>query len=385
MKVLSFLGVLFCATTVQGQQLLYSPNIPIQEIRISPKHASGGLVQHNISDLQYLPISADKKADLIDYINAVQISNGTIAVLSNGNAKVSLMDNAGKITNTLKSTDFKLPQIEPLQTLTPSSGGFILGLVHFAVKLNNQGQHKVIDLPAATNTANDSLTLNNTVWSFWQPKEKSSDLTALQYNGQAVITYHKLSPYAISRDLDRNLSQPDMRHHSAFANFPNNYELFELGEQGIQKVYKFIFPKDISVDTALLYNIKDQIGFDKFMMENKEKLFGFNQILSYKDYLLLQLITYGGDRSWIAVNTNNQEVLAIKNIMPDASNDYLPIIGWNDYLLSDGEYLYSILYPNETGSAHNKSDEENHTMKKGHANLIKSKNPILVKFKLNSF
>lgn len=370
----------FCA---QGQQLIYSSAIPVEEIRISPKHASGGLVNDKISDLQYFPISSDRKEDIINFINSMSISDGTIAILSNANNKFQLINTSGKVIKTFQTTDFKLPHAEPIQTLVSAEDKFVLGLVHYVIKINTKGQYDVLSLPQGSQLASDSIKINKTIWSYFSPNEvaERKSLTALQKNDVPVIAYKSVNTLS-SSSLDKNLSQVDSETQRSFAYFANNYELFELDEHGIQKVYKFIFPKDISIDTAALYNLKDKDEADRFMAESKDKLVGFNQVLSNKDYLLLQLKSYSGDYTWIAVSRTNGEVLNIKNILPDPSNDYLPLIGWNDILLTDGEFLYSVLYPNEVSAARNKSEEEKHQMKKENANLIKSNNPILVKFRL---
>ncbi|MCS3556214.1 MULTISPECIES: hypothetical protein [unclassified Sphingobacterium] len=386
-KPIILLYIFFHSFTVKGQKLLYSSEVPVEEVRISPKHASGGLVRDKISNLHYIPISSVKKEDIINFINKMCITDSTLAVLSNANNKFQLINTSGKITKTFLASDFKIPHSEPIQNMISEDGGFTLSLIHYVVKINNQGQYNVIELPKETQQSDNSIKINKTIWSYFSPDNviERKSLTAIQMNDTPVIAYKDFNPLSYSNNLDRNLSQVDSKTKKCFAFFTNNYELFELDEHGLQKVYKFIFPKDISVDTAKLYSLKDKDEADRFMEESKDKLLGFNQVLPYKDYLLLQLKSYAGDHTWIAINKTNKEVLNIKNILPDSTNDYLPIMGWNDILLTDGEYLYSVLYPNEVSAARNKSEEEKHQMKRENANLIKSNNPILVKFKLKVF
>lgn len=384
MKSIILLCIFFCSFSINGQQLTYSSKIPIEEIRISPRHASGGLVKEKISTLQYFPISSDRKEDIINFINNISISNGTIAILSNANNKFQLINTSGKVIKTFLKTDFKLPHAEPIQTLVNAEDGFVLDLVHYVIKINTQGQYEVLERPNGSEMPSDSIKINKTTWSYFSPDKvtERQSLTALNMNDKSVIAYKSVNTLSHFNSLKKNLSQVDSKNKNKFAYFTHNYELFELDEHGLQKVYKFIFPKDISIDTAKLYSLKDKEEADRFMEESKDKLLGFNQVLLYKDYLFLQLKSYGGDHTWIAINKTNKDVLNIKNILSDATNDYLPIMGWNDILLTDGEYLYSVLYPNEVSAARNKSEEEKHQMKRENANLIKSNNPILVKFKL---
>ncbi|PRD49215.1 hypothetical protein [Sphingobacterium haloxyli] len=107
---------------------------------------------------------------------------------------------------------------------------------------------------------------------------------------------------------------------------------------------------------------------------------GFDNVIRYKDYLLLQLKYFNGNAQWIALNVETKDIVDIGGLLPDSSSDYMPIMGWQQFLRTDGEYLYAILYPNELVDRW--GGKENRPITARARLLSKSKNPILAKFKL---
>ena len=86
-------------------------------------------------------------------------------------------------------------------------------------------------------------------------------------------------------------------------------------------------------------------------------------------------------QKWVAFDQKNNKFISLVDIVPDKSNDFLNIINRED-LYTDGSLLYTFIYPDEIAVAKIKSKEEKHMMRKKYADLEKSKNPILVRFKL---
>ena len=115
------------------------------------------------------------------------------------------------------------------------------------------------------------------------------------------------------------------------------------------------------------------------MENNRDKITSITDAKRYKQYLLFQVI--GSTPTRIALNLTNNEIISLNKILPDKSNDFMEFLGYND-METDGEYIYSIIYPNDVAKAKEKSKIEGHSIRKEYLQLEKSLNPILVRYKL---
>lgn len=125
---------------------------------------------------------------------------------------------------------------------------------------------------------------------------------------------------------------------------------------------------------------KDYETYEKYIKANPQKVYGLGHVVPHHRYLIFLAGRYHDPR-WIAYDLESKEAWGLDYIIPDKSNDYLSFFDTND-IITDGEYLYSYIYPQQVRSAKNKSMDERHSMRKEYADLEKYNNPVLVRFKI---
>lgn len=79
--LLCLAGLLLQPDSLVAQRLIYSKDIPVEKIRIVPETALGGTINERISDLEYIPLKANKN-QLLDQAYTCILSNNRIGILS---------------------------------------------------------------------------------------------------------------------------------------------------------------------------------------------------------------------------------------------------------------------------------------------------------------
>lgn len=369
-----------------AQRLQYSSDIPVQKTRIIPEQTFGGKVSEMLSYLEYIPLETDHKHP-INFISSAKVIGNTIGILTSVDGYLyiySLED--GKLINIITKIEGFKPKWGNVlfYNLDEKEGDFILTHADFVATIDVQGNIKdttTVEINDQNEFIERKIDVGNSEYiqmeSIYREGEgKTSDHALLL--GDSVLVRFNLQDTAY-----RVYSAGDEIYHldpqKALLVFPYNYEIFELHEDGIHQIYEFIFPYKNTVDTAIYQN-KDFEEYTSYLERNPDIIYGIAHPMFHGDYLLLYAASMNKN-SWLAHNLVNHETIGLDNIIPDESNDFMELIG-RDPIYSNGEYLFSFIYPHQVSLAKNKSLDEKHTMRKEYKDLEKHNNPILVRFKI---
>lgn len=380
------LSILFSLITnyLDAQYLIYPDSIPVQTIRVPLPYLKGGTIQDYFTDIQYLPLETKEKADVINHISDMVVNSNTIILHSNlasknsVNSFISLYDTQGNLKRRLSTKDdFKSLMINEMKVW---GNGFLVRTIHDAIEVEPTGHWNKTLNPI--NGMTDSLFMDTSTWYYQRfgEGESTSVEGGLYLDTVPYIRYNTNATTTLVDDLENPFSPYFKKVNAAYSTFPFSTEIFELSDKNIRKVYKFILPLDYTPDVAQVRSIQDKHQKKAFDSNYPNAVNGFDNVIRYKNYLLLQLKYFNGTAQWIALNFETEEIVDIGGLLPDISSDYMPIMGWQQFLRTDGEYLYAILYPNELVDRW--SEKENIPFAERARLLSKSKNPILVKFKL---
>lgn len=390
MKQFTLILFLSIVKGLSAQKLIYSDTIPTEQIRISPDHAMGGSVSDWIQELAYYPLETQDRKDIVSYVQEFCQNDSSIAVVDRGNSgqagpAIFIYTAQGKLIKRISLEEMGLDEHKTVNSIHRWEDGFIIGTPTYRVNMDQEGNFTKQHYATFSSTSDDSVKIHDAVWYYTSPRymHRRSSNEALILNNEVLVWYQQDNQPSVFFDLRDNFSSLYKQEDLVYAAFSYHYKVFELHVKGVQKLYDFIFPLSYTLDIGAYYSIREEESFQTFMAKNPKAILGFDNIIRYKDYLLLETKTLAGSSFWLAYNITTKEVIRLENIVPDQSNDYLPIMGWNKKLSTDGEYLYSIIYPNEMELATRKCEEERHSMRQEYEKLLNYKNPILVRFKLN--
>lgn len=387
MKSIAFTLTLLCLVLtnhLSAQYLIYPDTIPVHTIRVPLPYLKGGTVQNYITDLQYFPLESKETADIISRVADIAINSDRVVLhfhvfsKKTVNTFVCIYDTAGRLKHKLSTIDDF--QSSSLNEIKPWRRGFLARSIHAAIELDTAGHWNKTLNPI--NDMGDSLCIDNSTWYYRSFRKRDSGLPKIGLYLDTVphIQYSSQTKPTLIADLNRPLSPYFEQANAAYSTFPFSTEIFELSDNGIRQIYKFILPLNYTLDTAEHRLVKNEEEKKVFISKYPNAVNGFDNVIHYKNYLLFQLKYLTGKTQWIALDTDTEQMIDLDGLLPDRSSDYMPIIGWQKFLRTDGEYLYSILYPNEVVDRW--GEKENRLITERVKLLSKSKNPVLVRFKL---
>jgi len=369
-------------STSFAQQISYSPDIPIKTLRIDIERVGGGTVSEMLADVEYIPLQVVDNQMLKDVSNTTAIIDRHIGVFNKINSKpflfiYSLGDGALiKAVDVIKSS--KLPTSEPHYTLKTWDDTFILLTGDYVVYIDTDGTD--VRLGKRNNFGFlDSARIGKSVWRHVAYTDSALEKIALTINHVPTITYRSNLPDG----------QIPTRKHTYFSPLyapeneryfcpDNHFKIFELSEEKITKVYDFIFPQKNIIDTSKVYESPQEfIQYMNHLSESESQLiFGLEHIIRHGRYLVFSTM-----HSLYAYDVDTDETMDLGEIIPDASNDFIPLF-YHPIVHSDGEFLHTVILPDQVRRAERKCKEENHPMREEYRRLKNHPNPILVRFKL---
>ncbi|SKB72159.1 hypothetical protein SAMN05660841_02038 [Sphingobacterium nematocida] len=367
----------------QGQRLIYPPQIPTEKIRIILEQTKGGTVADRISDLQYIPLKGDK-TNLIDNIGNIAILEDRIAILSSISGALFLYNKDGTFIK-------KITKIEGHKSrygntlfyeIKVKDGNFVASHGEFEVTIGKEGN--ILDTLSKqyeeNNDVSERLQLDDKELSFTNPyyRNTKKDNRAISAGDNIWIRYDSKDTIRSYYSLGYAFSK--INNSEAYCTLPNNTKIFKLNAAGIEKVYDIIFPFNNTMDSSAGQIYKDYETYEKYIKANPQKVYGLGNVVPHHRYLIFLAGRYHDPR-WIAYDLESKEAWGLDYIIPDKSNDYLSFFDTNN-IITDGEYLYSYIYPQQVRSAKNKSMDERHSIRKEYADLEKYNNPVLVRFKI---
>lgn len=384
LKIIGLLIFLPWALSVNAQRLIYSPDIPVQKVRVILEQTQGGTISEMLTDLEYIPLEGSR-GNLVDRISSVKVLDDRIGVVTSNDGYFYLYSGKGKFIKKITKIDgFKPKEGNTLfYNVEKEDEGFLLSRGAFSVKIDKDGN--ILDTATRVYKVNDDFigrrfSIGKGEYSYISPSydEKKKTDHALLLGDSVLVRYNLRDTIRTYFSAGNELSKTGI--DKEFFAFPNNYKLFELNEDGIQRIYDFVFPFRNTMDTNFYTTVKNTTEYFKYLNEHLDKIYGIGRPVLYKNYLLLYVARWHNPR-WIAYNLETSKTLGLDHIIPDHSNDFLDFYDDN-HLFSDGDYLYSFIYPQQIRSAKNKSMDERHTMRKEYIDLEKNNNPVLVRFKI---
>lgn len=382
-KIYLLVALCYFSLSSSAQSLIYSDTIPIVDIRISPEHAMGGMVGDWIEDLTFIPLKT-KKEDLIPRafdLTVIRDKVGLVSRVDGSNHAFLLFDNEGnQLFKTSKESLGLRAPYNNIRSVEIWDNNFIVDAYEYTIVVDDINLEAVAS-PAGQAKADDSIKVKNTVWYY----DSAFDLherptkSALTKDDRILIKYARDSVGPM-HDLLQNFSNVFITDGEprAYVTFPYHYKLFELGEEGIANIVNIVLPMKRTIDTAAIFNFQNKEEYDKYFDSNPDLIKGFNKIIRYKDYILINPISIQFE--WLAYNTVTGELINLGNILPDESNDFISFM--SSEFTTDGEFLYTLIYPNAIRYAQEKCRKEGYSMRPELQAMAKHDNPIVVRFKL---
>lgn len=405
MKIIHLLFSLFFWVSLYGQKLIIPDSTHVQEIRISPSDAFGGTVSELLDSVLYFKLEKPSK-DWVGNLHNYYIINDKL-VLSDGLIKgdMWLYNLTGKFikkptvssdivrNNTIfYNVDNTHLYLSDVYSEKANSEGVIMDGLKFS--LNGD---LLEEFPLRYKKyKGKKLQIEGTVWfdkdEFWflrpQRAYKESNNVILYQK----TTSEEILPLLSIDTTDRDYSKIQIHNTNQFftsftkdKNYlyysnPFSYEVAEVTKDGLEKVYKFILPLKNTASLEVYDNKTYKKNKFDFFKANPDLVVAIDNINRYKQYLLFTLNR--GLKGRFAYSLNNGELINLAKIVPDQSNEYLPIFSSiNPYLVSDGTYLYTIIYSNDVNASINEF-YKGKVLPEKIKDLSKFNNPILVRFKL---
>ncbi|MGJ1321398.1 hypothetical protein ACR780_01800 [Sphingobacterium faecium] len=380
--LLCLAGLLLQPDSLVAQRLIYSKDIPVEKIRIVPETALGGTINERISDLEYIPLKANKN-QLLDQAYTCILSNNRIGILS-GKGHLYLYNIQGDL---IKIFD-QIPGVKKIKEdnlffnhITTTEKGFRLTQGMRYVNVDWDGNLIDTITIKEDTTSHYTTTIGNSSWHYSVPQfhnKKIMETKTLSQGDRTIVTYQKMDSIFQPYNSYGSLSEIQ-KNNKAYAKFTYSTHLFELDSSGVSKVYQFIFPLKNTLNLEEVIKLKDFMPVIQYMNAHQSVITGIGDVFPYRDYLMVQLQLKGNFT--IAINMKTKEIIGLRNIIPNKDNDYLAFMNRN-ILGTDGEYLYSILFPEDIRQAIGKSIDERHPVSDHLKALEKVNNPIFVRFKL---
>lgn len=384
-RLLLSLLFVFVTNYLSAQYLIYPDSIPVHTVRVPLPYLQGGTVQDYITDIEYFPLEAKEKADMINSVSDISINSDRIIVYSNSFTKnpptsfLYVYDTKGNLKFRLSTRDDF--QSSLLNEIKPWGRGFLARSMHHAIELDTAGHWNKTTNPFSD--IGDSLYMDNATWYYQSFRERDAGAPKIGLYRDTIpyIRYSSGTKPTLFHDLDKPFSPYFKQVDAAYNTFSFSTEVFELTDRDIRQVYKFILPIDYTLDTAEYRLVKNEDEMKSFSSRYPNAVVGFDNVIRYKTYLLLQLKYINGKSQWIALNVETNDFIDLQSLLPDSSSEYTAVTGSQEFLNTDGEYLYSMIYPDQFVDRWGEIENKRPITEKARS-LSKSKNPVLVRFKL---
>lgn len=395
-----FILLLFVGHYASGQSLLYSSDVEVEEIRIAPEYAMGGSIGDYIDDIEFLKLEKPKEG----WIGRVS-QNFSVAdrLILSSYDKMYVYDPSGRFVKTIM-TEEKPSAIDNssspynvdnknIYIMDGGSDAHETGyrydldgnlIERFSAMKMKKGQDTV-DIRSYVQL-NESKLYFKTAYSAYHDGENT--LLYLERQGE---THPILKIDTVTRTLaDADLMLSNSIFTSSFQDqlerayycHPITNEVFEIDEEGINKVYKFVLPLKNTVPSDLRFRKEYKDDNMIYFKNHPEEVFGFRGFIRYKDYLIFSFLGTGIHGTY-AYSLKNKSLIRLDNLLPDESSSYLPLwprstVSW---LFSDGEFLYNLIFPQDVGNSLSNFYRDKKAPEYLRE-LADYNNPILVKFSL---
>ncbi|GHE23718.1 hypothetical protein GCM10017764_06860 [Sphingobacterium griseoflavum] len=371
-----------------------------REFRISPAHAQHKTMQEVVEEIEYIPLESSKKSEFS--INShVVVDNDRIMVyhfFTNGRYLL-LFDSNGKLTKRVDMPK-ELKNNRHIFLNREKREIYISIADHKpSARVYNYDGELLLDdhtLPAGTCGKLGDSYISYQVHRYRYDKDTPYDL--LYYKGKEVSgkwMHYKRDTSELLRG--ENDMQVRFSGKLPILSTIYNYKLHFLGEAGVDSVYRFVLPKNLSVPDDFLDN-KLYIGKKyEFFKDNPAKIASFQNHYHTPNNLVFKLDHhdfYGHGVTDVIYNTITGTLVNLEFLQPDQTNDFLPFFE-KDYFFnntnivaSDGTNIYTLVAPAtlieayRNNKANNITDKFPASLEKILKNERYTDNYVLVRIKL---
>lgn len=229
---------------VKGQNLIYTKGIPTEKIRIIPETTQGGTVSELLSDLEYIPLKGTKN-QLLSEVVEMNCNTDRIGIL-NSKGEFYLYDIGGNLLKIINSVIGQKEEKEKWSMLFHNiqfnEHGFELSHAYIKARYDLNGNF-IYTISNRKNKGDYATPIGTKKWTYHSPRLcnpqiKTTD--ALKLGDSVIVKYEKLDSVLISYGVHQALS-PNI-NNKAYASFDYTTKLFELDNNGVSKIYQFVFP-----------------------------------------------------------------------------------------------------------------------------------------------
>jgi len=390
----------------KAQRLIYPDTVPTEEIRISPDHAMGGNVSDYLEDIQYFKLEKPRKGwiDRVWYAYTVACK---LVLIDDVNGDMYIYDNDGKLikdgfvpervvkkNRSTNNVDNRSLYISDWDKKKKNHEGITMDGDRY--NLRGEWLDELVLLEPVGFQA--SVKLDDMTWVFYNnPRRahfKKMDAPVVIRAGETLapllrfdtlsIDFQKVPPSSES-SFSTSVSNGNMIAHYSH---PFSYEVVEISASGVDKVYKFVLPQKHTVAENIYelpeYRERGNLAYFQDIEANHVLIRNIRGVIRYGDYLLFDFSCRRSCHGFYAYSLTDKEFVNISRLVPDESSDFLPLFSRNNScLLSDGEYLYSLVYARDINEHIRDFYERNKRVVPNRVkDLANYDNPILVRFKL---
>lgn len=401
---LFILAILF-TQCLFAQDIHYSENVPVEEIRVALQHAKGGYADEIYDEIEYIPLETTKEST-IQNIRKLWVTDQYFIILDVFGRQILFFDKQGKYIRKIN----KIPNCERCKS-------FKLLIDDAKVDVENKAIYAHIAMPtddgsfnvkfdfdgnyfggqSQLNDMTDFSFIKNSLVSYHSPRgiQEERNFTMLSILGDDknnnIISYDSLASINEDEyeDNSRNFSIPSTQDSILYFTRPYDYNVYELGTNGLHKVYKFIFPLQYSIPHDFITNKEYNGKRETMLSENNSWITTLDYIRRHKDYLIFNAESPNTSNSQFAYNLSTGTLLDFEKVTPNNFNNNFRLrADLDEYILaSDDDYMYKSIMPvillnTAQESKFRYTNDPDGKMKKTISGLTNFSNPVLVRLKI---
>ncbi|MES2427100.1 MAG: 6-bladed beta-propeller [Bacteroidota bacterium] len=332
----------------------------IEKLYLNPTYARGGIDTQIFKSISYIPLETTEES-LFGEIYKLEITNDYYIISDRSTNSILLFQKDGKFytkisgkifSNGHVNEEFTVDRDQKLIITTISSIPGKLLWITYKGKIVREVSFKE-PYNSIQNTNSSAV-----VYSPWTFLAKTIKKDSVNY----FIKYlrnnrvdRKLLPYEVIQfATPANLMTTDMPrpYHFYYSGVEDNllfvenynYNIYALNSVGIEKIYNVVFPKDLSVSTDSLAKRTSMEEKEKYLKENKNKIYTFRGAYTIGNYLCFETIKWSffNTDPYLLYNLKTRNLISLKKISSSISSSYLPLFSaFGSIIGSDNEYLYS--------------------------------------------
>jgi len=393
----SFLLLLFFCIKVHSQ----GPADPVK-IMVDPSAAMGGTSSQIFDSVEFIPLETSKES-LFGSIWKMEVMDDYFIIADQDTKSILVFQKNGKFISRIDKSVLKA---DPGLNFTVDQASKLIvtrmvnspnTLFWLDLRGNIVKQMSLDDILYSVGSMGDSVLLISP-WNYSEKAPKADSMGyAIKYFKDRKIVKELLpvpiKPFRIT--MTTSIPRPNYFYSSGqkgsliFVGENYDYSIRVLNRVGIQRVYKLVFPKDLSLPPDFLTNDDYRPKEEQYLKENLKKITSLRNVYLMNDHLFFETINssfFNNDR-YLSCNLRTGSIRSLERISSDSSSCFLPLMtGQPGSIVGcDGKNLYSFVSSLELFQAWeaNKSKQPNYpsALQKYFTSQNKESNLVLVKIK----